>query len=158
MARAVYLESPKICGYLTPVRSIFHACGKIHALFYIELFNWLFQIGTNLIEAHLDKGQIMILDKNEDEYTHILRHCKYIHFKLWKAMRQIERYFGWFLISIILYSFIDILYSLCWLFVLCYEQRKPSLLGEYHCLDALKCSFIFVGKIDKQSSSYESIH
>lgn len=33
MAKAVLLESPKICGFLTPVRSIFHACGKIHALF-----------------------------------------------------------------------------------------------------------------------------
>lgn len=134
LAKAVLLETPKISGFLTPVRSIFHACGKIHALFYIELFNWIFQIGTKFIEAQLENGQsdIQILIGNEDEHTHILRHCKYVHFKLWKTMRHIERYFGWFLISIFLYSFIDILYSLCWLFVLCYEQTEPSLLGEYH--------------------------
>lgn len=132
MAKTLSPEWPKVYGILIAVRCIFHACGKIHVLFYIELFNWLSQRGTKFIETQLNKGQFMIYgNRDEDEYTHILRHCKYVHFKLWKSMRHIEHYFGWFLISIFLYSFIDILYSLCWLFVLCYEQSKPSLLGEY---------------------------
>lgn len=48
----------KLYQLTTPVRSIFHACGKIHVLFYIELFNWLFQIGINFInEQQLDEDQ-----------------------------------------------------------------------------------------------------
>lgn len=113
----------KMYQYITPVRSIFHACGKVHVLFYIELFNWLFQIGMNFIDAQFNEeqhGPLVILIGDEDEYTNLLKYCKYVYFKLWNTLRHIEHYFGWFLISICLYSFIDILYSLCWLFVICY--------------------------------------
>lgn len=122
-------ERFKMYQFISPVRSIFHACGKIHVLFYIEMFNWLFQIGINFIDAKLNEaeyGPSMILIGNEDEYTDILKLCKYVFFKLWDAMRHIEHYFGWFLISICLYSFIDILYSICWLFVICYGKGESE--------------------------------
>lgn len=138
----------KMYQFITLVRSIFHACGKIHVLFYIELFNWLFQIGINFIDTQFEKaqsGSFMILIGDEDKFTDILKLCKYVFFKLWKTMRHIEHYFGWFLISICLYSFIDILCSLCWLFVICYGQGDSLKCSSYHSLVII--SFYYYRKL-----------
>lgn len=115
------------------IRALLPPAVKIHALFYIDFLNWLLQIGNDYIEMNLNDIPFERYMEMRDtrKNTDILRHCKYIHFKLWKSRQIIEHHFGWLLISILIYAFVEILFSLFYIFLLAYWSEKWSLLGEY---------------------------
>lgn len=119
--------------YLSIVLTFFSPAVKVYALFFIDLFNWLVRMAIKFIEMHLNdiplEQNVAIVD--EEKYINILRHCKYIHFKLWKSMKIIERQFGWLLISICLSTFVEVLFSSFWIFLLAHHSHKSGLLREY---------------------------
>lgn len=72
---------------------------KVHVLFYIDLLLWCYKLNADQIELNenlynfdVDPSDHSIRTKikpliNVDEYINKLRHCKYVHFKLWKISK-----------------------------------------------------------------------
>lgn len=133
---------------------------KIHVIFYIDLINWFFQTTIDFISAEIRKASINYCEsygivENVEKYIDILRHCKYLHFKQWKALKLINLYFGWIFIVICLVDFLQILYALIWFF-LCTQAityinilRKNIFIFAFFVLFFLLVSFYYRWKQER---------
>lgn len=60
----------------------------------------------------------------------LLKDIKVIHMDLWKILTEINRYFGWNLLFIVINSFVYITYQLYWIFIIFQEDSdKLGLIG-----------------------------
>lgn len=114
------------------VSATFSSFVTIYALFFVDLFNWLFGKGIESIEMHLND---MTFERpfeiqNDKIQTDVLRHSKYIFYKLWRLMKIIERHFGWILFTINIYTVIEILFSLFSTFVAAYHMQESNVIGK----------------------------
>lgn len=97
---------------------------SIHVLFYIELFNIFLRLMHQQIFIDDDRFTDGFSFFNERKFAESLRHCKYVHFKLWEISRLINKCFGWILIMICLVNFIDASYAAFWVFLYIQEMFK----------------------------------
>lgn len=111
------LEAIQSHTFLMLSLALFMPSIKLHALFYIDLTNWFYKMTIDFISEDIRSDEV-------EKCIDILRHCKYVHFKLWKILRLINSYFGLLFIAICIVDFIEILYASVWIF-LC-TQRKAD--------------------------------
>lgn len=110
---------------------------KAHILFYIDLMVWCQEINTQQIivkdgysfvaattGCHWQSQRTI----NAKEFINKLRHCKYIHFKLWKISNLINSHFGWVMMVVLLVNFTEGLLALFWIFRYLQEPNRFTVL------------------------------
>lgn len=63
---------------------------------------------------------------------------KFIHFRLWKTTQQINEFFGWTLITILLQSFVEFVYDSIWQLKILYEFWNWIKLSRKHIVNSPK--------------------
>lgn len=111
------------------IMTFYKILAKVHVLFYIDLLLWCYKLNADQIQLNdnhytfdIDPTDHRIKNKikptiNVDEYINNLRHCKYIHFKLWNISNLINSHFGWEIIVGLLDSFIAGFLAAFWTFL-----------------------------------------
>lgn len=114
-------RSVQLC---TLFMSFFKNLTNIHVLWYIELLNTLLGIMNGQVsfaDVDLDDGYIV---SNDYKFVDNLRHCKYIHFKLFEILQLMNAHFGWIMVTICLVNFIDASYAAFWIFIYLQEAFR----------------------------------
>lgn len=123
------IDRPMRINIFTCIMNFYKNLAKVHVLFYIDLMLWCYELNSDQIELNesnytfdVDPTNHSIKTKikpsiNVDEYINKLRHCKYIHFKLWKISKLINSHFGWMMIINLLNSFIEGSLAAFWTFM-----------------------------------------
>lgn len=116
---------------------------KAHVLFYVDLLLWCYKLNADQIKLSdicytfdTDPADHSVKSKikptiNVDEYINNMRHCKYVHFKLWKISNLINSYFGWELMVGLLDSFIEGMLAAFWTFLHLREANYRDFPREY---------------------------
>lgn len=115
---------------------------KAHILFYIDLLLWCHELNSDQIA--LNDSYILNADPsdrsvqnelkpiiNVDEFIKKMRHCKYVHLKLFKISKLINSHFGWLMIILLLNSFVDCLMAIFWLFLHLREANVRNLSRKF---------------------------
>lgn len=110
------------CDVLTCIVNFYTVLAKVHILFYVDLMIWCYELNTKQIIVNNDYTFVqhnirMERTLNVKEFTNTLRHCKYVHFKLWKISNLINSHFGGTMTILLVISFTEGLLALFWLFL-----------------------------------------
>lgn len=107
---------------------------NLHALFYIELANFMGQYFIDNIKlAGHTNALLMPFGKNKTMFVPIshLIYLKHVHFKLWTISVIISDHFGWNLTFSCLENFVDTAYSTYWIYrFLVTGQVNISMIGK----------------------------
>lgn len=118
---------------------------NFHILFYVELFNFIFQtINQYTLKKNLStQTDAVIVDVNFNEKTvHLFQTLKLIHFKLWTCVRLINSDFGATLVLLIIQNSHTAIETFYWIIIEFYEEDILSdmrIISEY----VLLVEFIF---------------
>lgn len=101
---------------------------SVHVLFYIELYNNFLGLIEN--QAYIDENIVIngFSFFNQPKSIEMLKHWKFIHFKLWEILQLINLRFGWILIMICLVHFIDASYAVFWVFLYLQDAFRTQFL------------------------------
>lgn len=128
----------------------------LHILFHIEFVNFLLQtINTEFNPCHKQCEYVVKpIQPKTIELLLAMRHCKYIHFRVWKIFRILNIRFGWILVALLLAILLDISYSSYWLWVFLYihkssnEQIKlQQIMRKYVFLFVIRTLFFLAGRV-----------
>lgn len=134
---------PMYINVLICVINFYQNVAKVHILLYIDLLLWCYKLNADEIKLkdqhyNLDVGFTDGRLKNQlkfvinvNEYIDKLRHCKYVHFKLWKISKLVNSHFGGRMLILLLSSFIDGLMASFWLFLHLREANFRNLIRQY---------------------------
>lgn len=88
----------------------------LQIIFYIDALRFHYH-EFNLI-VHRDFEQLNTKGRREHERLILnkIKCYKIVHFRLWEASQRINKFFGWVIIGLVLYAFVDTVYSAFWLF------------------------------------------
>lgn len=110
------------CDVLTCIVNFYTVLAKVHILFYVDLMLWCYELNTKQIIVNdnytfAKRGVRVERTLDVKEFTNRLRHCKYVHFKLWKISNMINSHFGGTLTILLVISFTEGLLALFWSFL-----------------------------------------
>lgn len=100
----------------------------LHIFFYVEALNFhLNQLNMVIVKGMANKQNCLILNsKIKYLFRGKLKSIKFVHFQLWMVAEHINKAFGWSIIIMLFYTFIDVLYCLSWLyFQIRYLKKHP---------------------------------
>lgn len=129
LTEPMQFDRPMHIIIFTCIMTFYKNLAKAHVLFYIDLLRWCYKLNADQLTLNddyynldVDLTDHNIKNKikptiNVDEYIDNLRHCKYIHFKLWKISNLINSHFGWIMIFGILNNIIEALMAAFWIFL-----------------------------------------
>lgn len=102
----------------------------VHLMFYIDLMHFLYKMYNNYMDVMCYDILTNVMHSNGNHYLSVLKHCKYVHYKMWKIVNMINNYFGWILLLIIVVNFIDICYATYWIFIYkdALQKRTPHVI------------------------------
>lgn len=135
---------------LTCIMNFYKILAKVHILFYVDLMLWCYELNMKqiivmddftFVAATTGKRNRLSQKINVKEFINHLRHCKYIHFKLWKISNLINSHFGWMIMVLLLISITEGLLALFWIFL---YLRQPN----YYNLPRKYCTFQFEWPIE----------
>lgn len=142
---------PMHINALICIINFYQNVAKVHISLYVDLLLWCYKLNADEIklgDGHYDwdvsftecrlKNQLKCVI-NVNEYIDKLRHCKYVHFKLWKISQLINSHFGGRMMILLLNSFIDGLMSSFWLFLHLREANYRNLIRQYKRKSTKKC-------------------
>lgn len=110
----------------------------IQSLFYIDLLNFFLKNLNSIIENDADSKQYT----NREKQQTYLKNIKIIHYRLWRIAQQINRFFGWGLIAIILRNFLDSSFAIYWTFMIIKKNPKYPLIKMIRMCDSLQLYLI----------------
>lgn len=137
--KPLIFDRPMRINIFTCIMNFYKNLAKVHVLFYIDLLLWCYKLNADQIELNenlynvdVDPSDNSIKTKikpllNVDEYINKLRHCKYVHFKLWKISKLINSHFGWMMIINLLNSFLEGSLAAFWTFLNLREAHYTDL-------------------------------
>lgn len=106
----------------------------MHILFFIDLLHCSYKA----LNSHCESISCGILVKTAYStnitYVSVLRHYKYMHFKLWACGNIINQYFGWILLILFVISCLEVTYALYWVFVYTAEGQRLRTIRKYFVL------------------------
>lgn len=122
--------------------------GEAHGLvssFFTSLSRFMYPIIILHIVLYSDTVTIFIQELNEDirnspicfhssAKMELLKKIKLMHMDVWKLVMQLNRYFGWNLLFLVLSAFVYITYQLYWIFLTLQVKWNPiGLIGRLIC-------------------------
>lgn len=159
LTHPMLLDRPLHINVFTSLSNLFNSLARAHVLLYVDLMLWCYQINADQIKLDETKYDLDMVyrdvdddDKyniknqlkltiNVDEYINRLRHCKYIHFKLWEITRLINAHFGWVLTITLLNSFMEGLIAAFWAFLHMRSGKYRDLIRKYSRRRTVFCMF-----------------
>lgn len=100
----------------------------MNVLFFIDLVTFnLKHLNTIIARDHseCDAENVDVFVVKKVRTAHVIRQqiskYKFIHFRLWKTAQQINEFFGWTLITILLQSFVEFVFNTIWQLKILYD-------------------------------------
>lgn len=101
---------------------IFKLIYMLYNIFYIDLLNFYFaelnvmmrrDIANDAIKSNNNCSTVTIMKQSSNGLCarEKLRHYKTVHFNLWETAQRISEYFGWSMIVMIIYVFVEFVYA-----------------------------------------------
>lgn len=96
----------------------------LHTIFFIDLLSFhLKQLNTVVRLDEMKCCSHTNLDPlHRKDIRYRLKIYKIVHFRLWLANQQINKFFGYSIIGLLLHAFYDLFYSPFWIFQLIYDR------------------------------------
>lgn len=97
----------------------------MHILFHIEFVQFLMRT----INAELKPMSMLNVAHQPTtiELLFTLRHCKHIHYRIWRVFRIVNVRFGWILIALLLAALLDISYASYWAWVYIHKSTQEHI-------------------------------
>lgn len=125
-----FLRSPKSpVIYQFKILQFISALNFLHIIFYIDLLSF----HLNELSSAIQKDIIRRNDHNLNDVAFFckrptirdkIKYYKYIHFRLWEVARQLNCYFGWCMVPVLLFSFVEVVYFTYWLAIMVQETSS----------------------------------
>lgn len=90
---------------------------NMHAVFFIDLLHCTYKTLNSHCDAMPYDIFTRIISPNRNTYIGILRHYKYVHYKLSRSASIINEYFGWILCILCIVDFLEASYSVYFMFL-----------------------------------------
>lgn len=120
---SVYIVRCIVYNYLTPIGIQLRILQLLviqiilYVVFYIDLLSFHLSELNAVIERDMAEVKTAIKRSGSSILTRNKVKCyKNVHFRLWKMSQNINTFFGWILIMVLLHCFVDLVYSAFWLF------------------------------------------
>lgn len=106
----------------------------MHILFHIDFVNFLMETINREFNPLPNQCEYVVkpIQPKTIELLLALRHCKYIHFRVWEIFRILNIRFGWVLVALLLAILLDISYSSYWLWVFLYIHKSSHEQIKFH--------------------------
>lgn len=100
----------------------------MHVLLFIDLVTYFLRhLNETIAKENNDRAsdEVIVFVVKQFRTTNMIRQrlskYKFIHFRLWKTTQQINEFFGWTLITILLQSFVEFVYDSIWQLQILYD-------------------------------------
>lgn len=105
---------------------------NMHVLFFVDYLQFIYG-ALNVYYDNVLHEAIVTRTINWKGFTlvSVLRHYKYVHYQLWKCCRIINVYFGWIVLFLLLANFIEISYSVYWIFLYIAKDNMNRVLRKF---------------------------
>lgn len=87
----------------------------LHIVFNVDLVRYFMQQLNATIERDINTAHKINAKQQNMAAKNRLKCYKTIHYRLWLSVQRLNRYFGWNVLSIVLRSFVHIIFALHWL-------------------------------------------
>lgn len=116
-----FLDEFNLISVLIKVMQLISVIVFLNIVYYVDLLTFnLRHLNTTIAKDTIDYRRVRVsvfvvkTSKTIESMCFKLNKYKHVHFCLWKGSEQINEYFGWTLMAIMLQSFIDMVYISHW--------------------------------------------